>query len=219
MRTAWLLSLLVLTAACGWDEGPRATYDPPLEGQSPPPPPPPPPAKPQDHPPAPGTAGVDSPAWLRANAPVEWTCPGGWEQEVSTRPTRLVEFTLEKNGPGGQPIQFVLLRGVDEKPGANEINVTRWMANFQYDSPPQQTTSEHDGVKVIKWKVHGRFQGYIAIGTGDPVDEANWTMYCGWIESPAGSLLYKVIGPDAIVKPAEAKVDQLLASMRQRKAQ
>jgi hypothetical protein len=214
-RALCLVPLLVLAAACS-PEGPRKTYKPPMEGQSPPPPV----KKPEDIPlPTPTSANspvLDSPVWLRANAPVEWTCPAGWEQILSERPTRLVEFTILKEGPGKVPLQFLVLRGVDEKPGGNEYNVNRWAANFQIDSAPTMNSFETNGVKVIKWKYRGRYQGYIAIGSGEPVDEADWTMICGWIEAPAGSLLYKIVGPNDIIAQQEPKVDELLKSMRVR---
>ncbi len=213
MRRLAFVPLALVLAACG--ESGRAVHKVLLDGQAPPEPVIDQAAKPMETPP-PNSAMLDSPAWLRANAPVEWTVPAGWEQELSTRPQRLVEFTIEKNGPGNAPLQFMLLRGVDEKPGANQVNVDRWTSFFEQDVAPKQTTTERDGLRFIRWRVHGKFQGQIALGTGDQINEANWTMLCGWIEAPTGSVLYKLVGPDATVAANESKVEALLASMKPR---
>ena len=39
-------------------------------------------------------------------------------------------------------------------------------------------------------------------------------MIFGWVEGPAGSVMFRVQGPDAIIKANEGKIDQLLASMK-----
>jgi hypothetical protein len=188
----------------------------PMEGQSPPavvePPKPVKLAPPIDE----KSAVVDSPVYLRQNSPVEWTAPPGWEQVESQRPTRIVEFTLDKNGPAGRPIQCVLLRGVDEKPEGNKFNVDNWGAYFQNDTAPVQKVWEVNGLKIVKWTYHGRFEGYPVIDMKDPVSEPNWTLYGGWVESPSGSVMFKMLGPDAVLQPNEAKLDALLNSMKPR---
>jgi hypothetical protein len=214
MRRLLLVPFIAILAACG--ESGRMVHKVLLDGQAPPEPAAVDPAtKPIEMPPA-NSAMLDSPAWLRQNSPVEWTVPPGWEQELSTRPQRLVEFTIEKNGPGNAPLQFLLLRGVDQGSGANQQNVDRWTAFFEQDTAPKMTTSERDGLRFTRWRVHGKFQGQIALGTGDPINEPNWTMLCGWVEAPAGSVLFKLVGPDATVAANESKVEALLASMKAR---
>jgi hypothetical protein len=165
-------------------------------------------------PPPPESALAVSSAWLRANAPVAWTCPQGWEETQSTKPQRLVEFTLEQNGPGNSPVQFLILNGADEHPAARMASITRWQTFYREDEGQQTTTTEQNGVKVTRMRTHGEYEGQNAIGTGDVIKEANWTMICGFVEGPDGSILFKVQGPDAIIKTHQARIDQLLASMR-----
>lgn len=171
------------------------------------------PGLPKDPPPANSALAV-SPAWLRANSPIAWTCPQGWEETQSTKPQRLVEFTLEQNGPGNAPVQFLVLNGADDHPAARMASITRWETFYREDTAPQTTTTEQNGVKVTKMRVHGDYEGQNAIGQGDVIKEANWTMICGWVEGPDGSILFKVQGPDAVIKAHEARIDALLASMR-----
>lgn len=221
MRRPLLLTILLVLAgltACG-ESGERHIFYPPIEGQSVSEPAPPAPVLPTKESLPPNSAMLDAPDWLRANAPIEWTAPPGWTQELSTRPGRLVEFTVEKNGPGGVPLQCVIFKGVDNKPTDNQTNIDRWTAFFEQDKAPQKSSTEHDGLKLVRWRVHGRFQGQVALGTGEPLNEPNWTMLCGWIESPGGSLLWRFTGPDAIISANESKVDALLASMKSRKQQ
>src|SRR5512146_415578 len=124
MRCLRLVPLLVL-AACG--AGMPVVHKLSLEGQSPPPPPEPltAPGLPKE-PPPPNSALAVSPAWLRANSPISWTCPQGWEETPSTKPQRLVEFTLEQKGPGGAPLQFLVLNGADDHPAARMASINRW---------------------------------------------------------------------------------------------
>jgi hypothetical protein len=212
MRRLAFVPLVVLAAACG--EAPRHTFQVLLDGQSPPEPPKPagPAALPE--PPKAGSAEAFSPVWLRANSPISWTCPPGWEEIQSTKPNRLVEFTIEKNGPGGAPVQFLVLNGVDEKPTAKQVNLTRWETFFHEDQPAQTTTSDHDGVRITRTRVHGEFEGQPSLGNSEVVKETNWTMIAGWVEGPSGSIMFRVQGPDAIINANLAKIDQLLASMK-----
>jgi hypothetical protein len=215
MRRSWLVPLALFVAACG-SEGEKHVYLPSFEGQSPPEPPPvvaEAPAKEAVK----GTAQEFSPAFLRSNAPVQWETPAGWVEEVSTKPQRLVEFTLERNGPGGAPVQFILLNGLDEYPGAKQKNLTKWETDFHEDIAPQTAQLEHDGLRISRWKFHGTYEGPIYSSNGaQMINEPNWTMICGWVEGPNGSVMFKLAGPDSIVKPAETKVDLLLASMKPR---
>ena len=213
MRRLPLFAVLFLAAACG--ESPRMRFKPPLEGQSPPAPaelatipglPP--------GPPAPDSALLFSPVWLRANSPVQWTCPPGWEEIQSTKPQRIVEFTIEKNGPGNAPIQFLILNGADEHPRARQATFDRWETFFHADTAPSETPIDHDGLKGARKKVHGEYDGPPVLGASESIKEPNWTMIFGWVEGPSGSIMFRVQGPDAIIRANEAKVDQLLASMR-----
>lgn len=217
MRRVSLLPLVALLAACGGGSQGRS-FKPVMEGQSPPAPPAPTVVKPPE-PPPPNSAAADSPSWLRSNAPVEWTVPPGWEAELSTRPQRLVEFTLEKNGPGNSPVQLVLLNGADDHPAAKQASLDRWETFFHEDMPRVSSTTEHDGLRITRFKVHGTYEGQPSLGNSQSVNEKDWSMDCGWVEGPSGSIMFKLLGPDAVVKPAEAKVDQLLASMRPRQKQ
>jgi len=212
MRRLALLPILILVAACS--EAPRHVFRVPLEGQSPPEP-----AMPTGpgvpiEPPAADTAAAVSPAWLRSNSPISWTSPAGWEEIQSTKPQRLVEFTLEKNGPGGAPIQFLILNGVDDHPTAKQASLTRWETFFHEDQAMQQTTTEHDGVRVTKFRVHGEFEGLPSLGNSESIKEPNWTMIAGWVEGPNGSIMYRVQGPDAVINANLTKIDALLASMK-----
>jgi hypothetical protein len=211
MRSLAFVPVLLALAACG--EAPRRTFKIPMEGQSPPASlePPKPVIK---EPPPPNSAMLDSPVWLRQNSPIAWTTPSGWEEIQSTRPQRIVEFTVEKDGPGKAPIQMVLLNGADDHPAARQASITRWETFFHEDTAPQTTTFEQNGVRVTKMRIHGDFEGQPVLGSSEMVKEPNWTLICGWAEGPAGSIMFKLQGPDAIVKAHEAKVDELLKSFK-----
>lgn len=214
MRRLAFVPLILVAAACS--ESPRVRVKMSLEGQSPPEPPP--PAAPSilKETPPPNSAVLDSPVWLRANAPVQWTCPAGWEEIQSTRPQRLVEFTMEKNGPGGAPIQLVILNGADDHPAARQASITRWETFFHQDRATETTQTEHDDLKVVRMKCHGTFEGPPLIGSSDMINEPNWAMIYGWVEGPDGSVLFKALGPDTILDAHEKRIDQLLASMKPR---
>jgi hypothetical protein len=218
MRVLPVVLASLALAACG-GEAVRHTYKVSLEGQSPPEPPPPPPSDVPKEAPIANSAGSVSPAWLRANAPFEWTAPPGWTLEPSTKPNRLFECTLDPNGPGKAPVQFIILYGGDDQPDPMKLknaNFTRWQMSFQDDQAPQSTNPDHDGIKILRTRVHGEFKGQPSLGNSEMIDEANWTMIYGYFEGPNGSLMFRMQGPDAVIKPNEAKLDQFLASLKSR---
>jgi hypothetical protein len=214
MRSAVLLPLVLVAAACG--EAERHTYMVPLEGQSREELRPPEPPKPEQPPPPLNSAVRDSPSWLRSNAPLEWTVPEGWTADLSTRPNRLIEITVEKNGPGNAPIKFIVLNGVDEHPGAKQASLQRAEQFYREDRAPVTTEREHNGVKETRYVIHGRFEGQTELGTGEQLAEDNWTLVFGWVEGPDGSIMYKFQGPDAVINANQSKVDALLGSMKPR---
>ncbi len=218
MRVLPVVLAFLSVAACG-GEAVRHTYKVSLEGQSPPEPPAPPPSDVPKEAPMANSAGTVSPEWLRANAPVEWTAPPGWDIQPSTKPTRIVECTLEQNGPGGAPVQFIVMYGGDDQPDPMKLkiaNFTRWQTFFHEDQAPQTTHPDHDGLKIERTRVHGEFQGQPSLGNSELITEANWTMIMGYVEGPNGSILFRMQGPDAIIKANEAKLDQFLASLKSR---
>jgi hypothetical protein len=217
MRPLPIVLALLALAACG-SETPRRVYKVTLDGQSPPEPPKPVSEAPPEPPPA-NSAGTVSPAWLRANAPVEWTAPPGWDIQPSTKPTRLVECTVDPKGPGGAPIQFLLMYGGDDQPDPMKVktaSMTRWQTFFHEDQAPQTTNPDHDGLRIVRTRVHGTFQGQPSLGNSETINEADWTMIMGYVEGPSGSVMFRLQGPDAIVKQHEGKLDQFLASLRPR---
>jgi hypothetical protein len=213
MRRFLVVPLVFAAAACGGG-GIPVVHRLSLEGQSPPEAAPAAPTGLPKEPPPPNSALAASPAWLRANSPIAWTCPQGWEEIQSTKPQRLVEFTIEQNGPGNAPLQFLILNGADDHPQARNASIARWQTFYREDQAQQTTVTEQNGVKVTKMRTHGEYEGQNAIGTGDVIKEANWTMICGFVEGPNGSIMFKVQGPDAVIKTHEARIDQLLASMK-----
>ena len=217
MRAVHCLAFLVLAAACG-SEAERHVYKVALEGQSPPEPVKPPVEGPKEPPPV-NSAGTVSPPWLRQNLPIEWTAPPGWDMQPSTRPTRIVECTLKEDGPGKSPVQFLVLYGGDAETDPMKVKTAtwgRWETFFKEDSAPQTTNPDHDGIKIVRIKVHGEFQGYPSLGNSEQIDEPNWTMVGGWIEAPAGSVMFRMQGPDEVIRPNEAKLDQWLSSLKPR---
>lgn len=221
MRGAVVLvfPLALLAAACGEV---RKVHQVSLEGQSPPAPPPPAagPGVPMAPPPK-GSALADSPSWLRQNSPIQWTCPPGWEEILSTKPMRLVEFNLDKGGDGKPPTQFLILNGADESPGAKSASFTRWQTYYREDQAPQTSMIDQNGVKGTRYRVHGEYDGPSPTMTGEMLKEPNWTMIYGYVEGPAGSIMFRVQGPDAVIESNMSKIDALLASMRpaEKKAQ
>ena len=217
MRVVPAVALLLVVAACG-SETERHVYKVALEGQSPPEPVKPVNEGPKEPPPV-NSAGTVSPAWLRQNLPVEWTAPPGWDMEPSTRPTRIVECTLKVDGPGKSPVQFLILYGGDSETDPMKVKTAtwgRWETFFKEDSAPQTTNPDHDGIRIVRIKVHGEFQGYPSLGNSEQIDEPNWTMIGGWIEAPNGSIMFRMQGPDDVIRPNEPKLDQWLSSLKPR---
>ncbi len=205
-------------AACG-SEGERHVYKVSLEGQSPPEPAARPASDVPKEKPSVGSAAEVAPSWLRANAPFEWTQPPGWDLQPSTKPMRLFECTLDPNGPGKAPVQFLLLYAGDDQPDPMKVKTatfTRWETFFHEDAPPQTTNPDHDGIKIVRNKIHGTFEGQPSLGNSEMIHEDGWTLIGGWMEGPNGSLMFRMQGPDAVIKANESKLDQFLSSLRPR---
>lgn len=151
----------------------------------------------------------------RAALPLTWTVPEGWTSETPSSSMRVAQF--HPGGEGAGDVRCIVFGGIG---GSNEENIERWVAQFAQpdgSDPASQakfTHDEHDGVKVTRVDVAGTFTGQMMAGVGDPVNAEDWRFLGAIAEGHGARVFLTFRGPRAVIDPAEAGFDALLASFR-----
>jgi hypothetical protein len=191
-RPAAALALIaaLVTGACG-GEDPAAS--------------PPPAASPSPHgvmPPAP-TAAPTRP-------PVTWTVPQGWKEGRPSSSMRLAQFDVAADA-GGSPVQCIVFGG---EMGDDEQNVARWIGQMGPDAKAGATIakSEQGALKITRVAAKGPYTD--AMRPGDAKSIADASLLAAIVESTAGKLYVKLVGPRAQVEAAAKQFDEFIASMR-----
>jgi hypothetical protein len=97
--------------------------------------------------------------------------------------------------------------------GAIDMNIDRWIAQFEPSGTPSRSTREVSGMKVTLVQVAGAYlapAGPMMAPTGK---KDNYRLLGAIVEGPQGSIFFKVTGPAASVGAAEQEFDGLISSL------
>jgi hypothetical protein len=160
-------------------------------------------ALPPDHPPIEGheTEGPREPS--SEGAAVEWTVPAGWEVVSTNTGMRLATYRI-----GPQAEMSVVRAG-----GSTDANIERWLGQFDEAGLETRATREVRGLKVTIVEVSGTYLGS-GMGTALPAPQQGYALLGAIVETSGSPYFFKLVGPEAAVKAARARFDELVASVR-----
>ncbi len=143
---------------------------------------------------------------------IAWTAPAGWTEAAIDQ-----SFYLAKWEVAGGGVASLSWLGTGGGPEFIINNVQRWIAEWQtpegtavVDSTFQ--TLSLGGRKAHRLELGGTLTGTRQLGGGDP--RADWRLFGAVIESEAGPLFLKFIGPSAVIERDREACWRALGEMR-----
>lgn len=146
-------------------------------------------------------------------AGVQWTKPERWT-EGSARAMRIATYVVpaaEGDPEGGECGVFYFGSG---QGGDVQMNIDRWVQQFDNPRGPEQTTTEVNGLTVVMVKIAGTY-----LAPGGPMMQAtgkheNYRLLGAIVAAPEGSVFFKLTGPAKTIGAAERDFHSLVTSLR-----
>jgi hypothetical protein len=98
--------------------------------------------------------------------------------------------------------------------GSVDDNVDRWVKQLDGASTPERTTRAVHGMKVTRVEATGTYLGMRMPGAPATPPRPGFRLAGAIVEAPGGMWFFKLTGPDATVKAADAELDALVDSCR-----
>ncbi len=156
------------------------------------------------------TGGVPSVAGIR------WTVPKGWV-EGSPRQMRYATYmTLPAEGDAEGAECAVFFFGSGQG-GDTEMNIDRWVSQFENAGTPSRSTREVNGLPVTQLKLTGT---YVGMGGGPMMQQQgggkkdNFELLGAIVAGPEGSVFFKLTGPKKTVDGIEGSFNELIGSLQ-----
>lgn len=198
-RLALLLSLPLVLPACAAPPTPVAPAAPTA------------PAAPAAAP-APSTAAASSAQELT------FTAQPGWKEEAPSSSMRRAQFVLPGADGAAEATLVVYFFGAGGGGGV-EANVTRWAGQFEQpdgsDSLDALVRTERrlHGMDVTDVALSGTYVAETSPGSGEHVDEEDWSLRAAILDAPEGAYYVKLVGPSATVLRWEASYRAFLEAV------
>jgi hypothetical protein len=145
-------------------------------------------------------------------AGVQWAVPARWASK-GERPFRVATYTVPAAQGDAEPAECgVSYFGADQG-GAIDMNIDRWISQFEPTSAPGRSTKEVSGMKVTLVQIAGAYlapAGPMMAPTGK---KENFRLLGAIVEGPQGSVFFKLTGPASTVGAAEQEFDALIGSL------
>lgn len=145
-------------------------------------------------------------------AGIQWTVPARWISK-GERPFRAATYTVPAvQGDPEAADCGVSYFGADQG-GAVDMNIERWVSQFEASGPPARSGREVSGMKVSLVQIAGAYlapAGPMMAPTGK---KENFRLLGAIVEGPQGSVFFKLTGPAATVASAEEEFDQMIGSL------
>ncbi len=100
------------------------------------------------------------------------------------------------------------------KGGSADENVDRWVKQLEGASTPVRSTRIVHGMTVTRVEATGTYLGMRMPGAPAAPPHPAYRLAGAIVEAPSGSWFFKLTGPDATVKAADAEFDAMLDSCR-----
>ncbi|HEU4407605.1 MAG TPA: hypothetical protein VFS43_20230 [Polyangiaceae bacterium] len=168
-----------------------------------------------------GERVVQAQASARAEAAMKgvlrWNDPAGWTRNKPSNPMRVAEYVIPKKGKDTENAEMVVNTFTSGPGNTVEANIDRWVRQFEPEGSKEEVVKkdrEVKGLKVHTVAMNGTYKGMMMPGSAASKPKEHYRLVGAVVEVGGGLWFFKLTGPEATVKAAEADFDKLLESLR-----
>ncbi len=145
-------------------------------------------------------------------AGVSWRIPKDWSVQPE-RPMRVATYQVSAAEQGEEAAECAVFYFGSDQGGNVEMNIQRWVGQFESEPTPERSTREVNGLQVTEVRIAGTY-----LAPGGPMmmsqgRKENFRLLGVIVEAPEGSVFFKLTGPAAVVTEAEPALEALVASL------
>ena len=160
-------------------------------------------------------AFADAPAEFPVGA-FKFTRPADWQWvEVPEGMKAMRKAQINVPGKdGGKPAEIIFYHFGAGQGGDPQANIARWVGQFSEKTTPEKSeTKEFAGTKATFVSVAGTYQSGMPVGPKTPMP--GYALIGAIVEDAEGGHVFvKMTGPEAVVKDAATKFQELVASAK-----
>ena len=126
---------------------------------------------------------------------------------------RVATYQVSASEEGEEPAECAVFHFGSDQGGNVEMNIRRWVGQFESEPTPEQSTREVNGLQVTEVRIAGT---YLAPGGPMMMSQGrreNFRLLGVIVEAPEGSVFFKLTGPAAVVTAAEPALEALVSSL------
>lgn len=149
---------------------------------------------------------------VRAVAGVRWTVPSSWSAGPG-RQMRVATYTIPAASGDAEGAECGVFFFGGDQGGNVQMNIDRWVRQFENPKGPEQAEKEVNGMKVVTVKIDGTYlapAGPMMQSTGR---HENYRLLGAIVAAPEGSVFFKLTGPAKTVSAAEKDFNALVHSL------
>jgi len=126
---------------------------------------------------------------------------------------RAATYTIPAAQGDPEPAECAVFYFGNSQGGGTDMNIDRWVGQFQTSNLPARSSREIDGMKVTLVQIAGTY-----LAPGGPMMESqgkkeNYRLLGGIVEGPQGSVFFKLTGPAKTVGECEGEFDAMIGSL------
>lgn len=149
---------------------------------------------------------------VSAVAGVRWTVPAAWTA-APPRQMRVATYTIPPASGDQEGAECGVFFFGSGQGGDVQMNIDRWVQQFENPKGFEQSTQEVNGLKVVMVKIAGTYlapAGPMMQATGK---HENYRLLGAIVAAPEGSVFFKLTGPAKTVAVAEKDFNALVYSL------
>jgi hypothetical protein len=153
---------------------------------------------------------VDLPA--AGDPGLDWDAPSAWSSEPG-RGMRLATYTIPGDKGAAECAVFYFGPG---QGGPVDANIQRWIGEFANASKPDRSTKKVGDFTVNRVRLKGTWASHSMSGGEAGVPIADHELLGAIVETPVGSVFFKLTGPSGTVDAAVGGFDKMIGSVRRK---
>ena len=147
-----------------------------------------------------------------ADPGLEWDAPSAWSSEPG-RGMRLATYSIAGDKGAAECAVFYFGQG---QGGPVDANIQRWLGEFKNASNPERTTKKVGEFTVNRVRVKGEWVSHSMSAGEQAAPQADHELLGAIVETPVGSVFFKLTGPTATVDGVVGQFDKMIASVRRK---